>query len=75
MLDVKPGDVVRVRGMGYAENYIRTYVITRRTAKYIFATLKTGGVEYKFDGGGTVLPRDKYINYYIFEINGVVMEY
>jgi len=75
MLDLKPGDVVRVRGMGYAENYISTYVITRRTAKYIFASLRSGSGEYKFDNRGTVLPRDKYINYYIFEINGVVVEY
>jgi len=59
--------------MGHASNFTSTFVITRRTAKYIFATLKTGGVEYKFDDRGTVLPRDKYINYYIFEINGVVI--
>lgn len=69
-MELKVGDRVKVRGMGHAHDYIRTYTITRVTAKYAFAKVNDRA-EVKFSlNDGVLLPRDKYIDYYIFEING-----
>lgn len=68
-ITLKVGDVVKVKGMGYAEKYISTYTITRVTAKYAFAKINDSEVKFSLSDF-TRMPRDRYINYYIFEVNG-----
>lgn len=69
-MELKVGDKVKVRGGGYLNNHIRTYTITRVTAKYAFAKVNDRA-EVKFSlNDGVLMPRDKYIDYYIYEING-----
>lgn len=69
-MELKVGDKVSVRGGGYLNNRIQQFTITRVTAKYAFAKVNDR-VEVKFSlNDGVLMPRDKYIDYYIFEING-----
>lgn len=70
MLELKPGDRIKVQGTGYAVNNTSVYTVTRVTAKYAFAKVNEN-YEIKFSlDSGVKFPRDKYINYYIVEING-----
>lgn len=73
MLTLKPGDIVRVRGTGHAIGSIREYTINRVTQTLAVAN---NGTRFKL-ADGMQLPRGRFYNYYIFEINGeaVVKEF
>lgn len=79
LADIKPGDVILVRGQGYLSANTRQFVVKRITRTQIIAmfhnTVNNRAADYKFNReDGIQMPRDKYINWYIDECNGERIE-
>lgn len=68
--NVKVGDVLTVRGTGFAEDFIQTFTIAKISAKYVY---RENGVKInRYDG--VIMPRGKYNTFYVYLINGNPIE-